>query len=58
MNDGAAGFFAALVFACVALLAGCNFGQFSIKEDAVKNGVAEYYLDENHEKQFRWRGEK
>ena len=25
-----------------------------IRDEAVENGVAEYYIDENNDKQFRW----
>lgn len=27
----------------------------SYRKEAIKRGVAEYYLDENHERQWRWK---
>jgi hypothetical protein len=28
----------------------------AIKEDAIKAGVAEYYIDQKNQKSFRWKG--
>jgi hypothetical protein len=37
----------------------CHYlGQYEVREEAVENGVAEYYLDEDNVKQFRWKGVK
>jgi hypothetical protein len=35
-------------------LGGCQQRIYD-KDQAVKAGVAEYYLDDHHSKQFRWR---
>jgi hypothetical protein len=32
-----------------------GIGERDVRKEAVKAGVAEYYLDDHHSKQFRWR---
>ncbi len=39
---------------CVVHVALC-VGELTIKDEAVKAGHAEYYLDGNNERQWRWR---
>lgn len=46
---------------CLTIFAGiisgftsCAFERTRIREDAKSHGVAEYYLDENDARQFRW----
>jgi hypothetical protein len=51
VSDGWAEFICAVLF--VAALH-C-IGERCARNEAVKAGVAEYYLDDHHSKQFRWR---
>ena len=52
-------FWSGLVIGCVIGFIACLFvwraGAVMVRNDAVKNGVAEYYLDTQHNKQFRWK---
>ena len=43
-----------LIFA-LGLQVGLYRGMAYTRDLAVKNNVAEYYLDDNHERQFRWK---
>jgi hypothetical protein len=48
-----------ITFILVALfLAGFGYGMAYIKYKAVKAGAAEYYLDADHNRQFRWKGQQ
>ena len=40
-----------------AYMAGSGSAASDFRNEAVKHGAAEYYLDANNEKQFRWNGE-
>lgn len=41
-----------------AFLCGVSLEHKFMKDRAVEHGAAEYYLDENHERQFRWLDER
>lgn len=47
---GLAVFAAGFLIGCISANDEC-----SIHEDAVENGVGEYYLDKDNERQFRWK---
>lgn len=34
--------------------AGSQFGRYQICREAIDSGVAEYYLDSDYQKKFRW----
>lgn len=46
---------------CIGSMIGCgleyNWEKERIQNEAVKHHAAEYYLDENHARQFRWLAE-
>lgn len=56
MNDEllsfGAGFFFGLILGTIATIASIHN---HFENRTVKDGKAEYYLDENHEKQWRWK---
>jgi hypothetical protein len=39
----------------VVFMLGHSFACISMKNEAVKNGKAEYYLDSDNDKQWRWK---
>jgi hypothetical protein len=43
-----------LGWACYML--GCGITQSQMKNEAVQAGCAEYFLDDKHHRQFRWKG--
>ena len=49
-------FIGGIVLVCTFAIGLCGFGigQESFKDEAVEVGHAEYYIDEDHNKQFRW----
>lgn len=52
-------FILALCIGClVGSFAGCNVQQNRVTQEAIEAGVAEYYLDADFQKQFRWRTNK
>lgn len=55
MSDGAAGFLVCLSICLIigsAIIAGINE---SWEDDVVTHGCGEYYLDQNHYRQWRWK---
>lgn len=60
MNDSSVGILA-LVMLILGLWIGLAIGgsgaTSDLRTEAIKAGVAEYYLDANHERQFRWKGQ-
>ena len=56
MNNDASGIVAAIMAACIgaAGIGGCSIGRQWNKDVAIKKKVAEYYLDKDDNKQFRW----
>lgn len=48
--------FLGVLFICViAFFAGGIAGKREERNEAVRRGFAEYYLDKKHKKQFRWK---
>lgn len=54
MNDDNAGFMVSAILIIISLFAGCHQGMRDQEREAVKNGVGEYYINENYSKEFRW----
>lgn len=44
-----------LLMCAIMFISGCWLGRGMKERDAIEAGVAEYYLDSNHNKQFRWK---
>lgn len=60
MSDNAAAAlaaFCAFIGFILGVFAGSGIGAESIREEAVKAGAAEYYLDGSHHRQFRWKNQ-
>lgn len=59
MDDGE-GCAVVVVFACllcfIAFMFGCEVERHTMQSEIVDHGCAEYYLDENHKAQWRWKG--
>lgn len=47
-----------IIFGLIGYFVGGSAAEKSTHESAIKAGVAEYYLDQNHERQFRWKESK
>lgn len=54
MDEFGTVFFIILV-GLICLIGGCNLGESFSEWQAVEQGKAEYYLDEHHNKQWRWK---
>ena len=54
-NDVAFGFLCGTILGILIGVAAMAFIQVDLKMEAVKAGKAEYYLDENNNKQWRWK---
>jgi hypothetical protein len=62
MSDSSKGAWTEIAFVIVAFIAGCIGGYSqgckdmteAMQFEAISNGHAEYYIDENHNKQWRW----
>ena len=46
---------AIIVFGLIIFFVGVHVGYNTMKNHAVKAGRAEYYLDDNNERQWRWK---
>lgn len=60
MNDSSAGILAFVMLILglwLGLVIGGSGATSDLRAEAIKAGVAEYYLDANHERQFRWKGQ-
>ena len=44
-----------LVALLMGFVFGVDFGDWRVKREAVEKGIAEYYLDANFEKKWRWK---
>ena len=44
-----------LVVASVAMLLGLETGRREIRQEAVEAGHAEYYIDDNNDRRWRWK---
>lgn len=51
-------FFGTALLVALGAIAGQAAGVVEMQREAVKKGVAEYYLDEKHERQWRWKEAK
>jgi uncharacterized protein YcfJ len=60
-SDGcAAGFIGAVIGSLIGFIAGlamCDNAYTAIRNGAVDKGHAEYYLDDKHERQWRWKND-
>ena len=44
-----------VMFVMIGFAAGMSFQDSKMKKESVKHGYAEFYLDGNHDKQWRWK---
>lgn len=45
----------AIIVGVIGFLSGSTFAEKYWKQEAYKHGKAEYYLDQNNERQWRWK---